>query len=61
MSPASDTPPETVGSGPLTAVTGASGVLGGRVATRLARAGVPVRLLGRDPSRLPDIPGADPA
>ncbi|THA70322.1 SDR family oxidoreductase [Streptomyces sp. A0958] len=48
-------------SGPLTAVTGASGALGGRVATRLARAGVPVRLLGRDPSRLPELPGADPA
>ncbi|MGY3679824.1 SDR family oxidoreductase [Streptomyces sp. TE33382] len=44
--------------GPLTAVTGASGAVGGRVAQRLARTGVPVRLLGRDPSRLPDLPGA---
>ncbi|MGW2655339.1 SDR family oxidoreductase [Streptomyces sp. NPDC001478] len=44
--------------GPPTAVTGASGALGGRVAARLARAGVPVRLLGRDPSRLPELPGA---
>ncbi|MFD5690607.1 SDR family oxidoreductase [Streptomyces rubiginosohelvolus] len=47
--------------GPLTAVTGASGAVGGRVARRLARTGVPVRLLGRDPARLPDVPGADHA
>ncbi|MET9474662.1 NmrA family NAD(P)-binding protein, partial [Streptomyces sp. NPDC002922] len=40
---------------PIVAVTGASGAVGGRVARRLARAGVPVRLLGRDPSRLPDL------
>ncbi|MEV7399004.1 SDR family oxidoreductase [Streptomyces sp. NPDC091267] len=52
---------EGLTSGPLTAVTGASGALGGRVAKRLARAGVPVRLLGRDPSRLPELPGADTA
>lgn len=43
---------------PLVAVTGASGAVGGRVAGRLAREGVPVRLLGRDPSRLPRLPGA---
>ncbi|MFE9861590.1 NAD(P)H-binding protein [Streptomyces sp. NPDC005506] len=43
---------------PIIAVTGASGAVGGRVAQRLARAGVPVRLLGRDPSRLPELPGA---
>ncbi|MCY1653609.1 SDR family oxidoreductase [Streptomyces sp. SL203] len=42
----------------LVAVTGASGAVGGRVAARLARTGVPVRLLGRDPARLPDLPGA---
>ncbi|MFH9615686.1 SDR family oxidoreductase [Streptomyces pratensis] len=41
----------------LVAVTGASGAVGGRVAARLARTGVPVRLLGRDPSRLPRLPG----
>lgn len=52
---------ESVTNGPLTAVTGASGALGGRVAKRLSRAGVPVRLLGRDPSRLPELPGADTA
>ncbi|MFD0026143.1 NAD(P)H-binding protein [Streptomyces sp. NPDC058382] len=52
---------EEAPSGPITAVTGASGALGGRVAKRLARAGVPVRLLGRDPSRLPELPGADKA
>ncbi|MFI6060780.1 SDR family oxidoreductase [Streptomyces sp. NPDC051286] len=43
---------------PIIAVTGASGAVGGRVAQRLVRAGVPVRLLGRDPSRLPDLPGS---
>ncbi|MFB7912800.1 NAD(P)H-binding protein [Streptomyces sp. NPDC056061] len=43
---------------PVIAVTGASGAVGGQVARRLARAGVPVRLLGRDPSRLPELPGA---
>lgn len=53
--------PESLTSGPLTAVTGASGALGGRVAKRLTRAGVPVRVLGRDPSRLPELPGADTA
>ncbi|MEU5821276.1 NAD(P)H-binding protein [Streptomyces sp. NPDC047803] len=63
MSPTTDpaSPSETVAGGPVTAVTGASGALGGRVAARLARAGVPVRLLGRDPYRLPAVPGADPA
>ncbi|MEV6161471.1 NAD(P)H-binding protein [Streptomyces sp. NPDC052052] len=54
-SPRTDPPPPTA---PLIAVTGATGAVGGRVAQRLARAGVPVRLLGRDPSRLPELPGA---
>lgn len=40
------------------AVTGGTGRLGGRVAQRLAGAGVPQRLLVRDPSRAPRLPGA---
>ncbi|RBY83639.1 SDR family NAD(P)-dependent oxidoreductase [Geodermatophilus sp. TF02-6] len=40
------------------AVTGATGRLGGRVARRLADAGVPQRLLVRDPARAPRLPGA---
>jgi NAD(P)H dehydrogenase (quinone) len=43
---------------PPIAVTGATGQLGGRVARRLATAGVPQRLLVRDPSRAPQLPGA---
>ncbi|MFD3352457.1 NAD(P)H-binding protein [Streptomyces fradiae] len=42
----------------VVAVTGASGRIGRRVADRLGAAGVPVRLLGRDPARLPEVPGA---
>ncbi|MGX5653570.1 SDR family oxidoreductase [Geodermatophilus nigrescens] len=40
------------------AVTGSTGQLGGRVARRLADAGVEQRLLVRDPSRAPRLPGA---
>jgi NAD(P)H dehydrogenase (quinone) len=40
------------------AVTGATGRLGGRIARRLAGAGVPQRLLVRDPTRAPELPGA---
>jgi NAD(P)H dehydrogenase (quinone) len=40
------------------AVTGATGRIGGRVARRLAAAGVVPRLLVRDPSRAPRLPGA---
>lgn len=40
------------------AVTGATGGLGGRVARALAAQGVAQRLLVRDPSRAPDLPGA---
>ncbi|MEU4805588.1 SDR family oxidoreductase [Actinosynnema sp. NPDC023587] len=40
------------------AVTGATGRLGGRVARRLADAGVPQRLVLRDPSRAPELAGA---
>jgi uncharacterized protein YbjT (DUF2867 family) len=41
------------------AVTGASGVLGGRVAARLSGAGAPLRLVVRDPARAPSLPGAE--
>jgi NAD(P)H dehydrogenase (quinone) len=40
-------------------VTGATGRLGGRVARLLATRGVPQRLVVRDPSRAPQLPGAD--
>jgi uncharacterized protein YbjT (DUF2867 family) len=39
-------------------VTGATGRLGGRVARRLAAAGVPQRLVVRDPARAPQLSGA---
>lgn len=41
------------------AVTGATGQVGGRTARLLADAGVPVRLLVRDPARAPSLPGAE--
>lgn len=41
------------------AVTGATGNIGGRVARRLADAGVHQRLVVRDPSRAPQLRGAD--
>ncbi|MBE9375263.1 NAD(P)H-binding protein [Saccharopolyspora sp. HNM0983] len=44
---------------PAVAVTGATGALGGRVAARLAQRGVPQLLVGRDPARLPELPGAE--
>jgi uncharacterized protein YbjT (DUF2867 family) len=40
------------------AVTGSTGGIGGRVARRLAGAGVRQRLLVRDPARAPSLPGA---
>ncbi|MFB8439675.1 SDR family oxidoreductase [Streptomyces niveus] len=40
------------------AVTGSTGRLGGRVARRLAAAGVGQTLLARDPGRAPRLPGA---
>lgn len=43
---------------PITGVTGATGVVGGRVARLLADADVEQRLLVRDPARAPDLPGA---
>jgi NAD(P)H dehydrogenase (quinone) len=42
-------------------VCGSTGRLGGRVARRLAGAGVPQRLLVRDPARAPRLPGAEVA
>ena len=50
--------PSFTGDGTPIAVTGATGRLGGRVARRLAAAGVPQRLLVRDPGRAPALPGA---
>ncbi|BCB79093.1 SDR family oxidoreductase [Phytohabitans flavus] len=44
---------------PALAVTGATGRLGRRVAERLSAAGVPQRLLVRDPERAPSLPGAE--
>ncbi|ROQ03064.1 uncharacterized protein YbjT (DUF2867 family) [Rathayibacter sp. PhB93] len=43
---------------PPIAVTGATGAVGGRVARLLADVGLPLRLLARDPSRAPELPGA---
>ena len=43
----------------LVAVTGATGAVGGRVAARLERAGVPQRLVVRDPRRAPALAGAE--
>jgi uncharacterized protein YbjT (DUF2867 family) len=43
----------------LIAVTGATGGMGGRVAHRLAALGAAQRLVVRDPSRAPDLPGAE--
>ena len=40
-------------------VAGATGGLGGRIASRLAERGVEQRLIARDPARAPSLPGAD--
>lgn len=43
----------------ITAITGTTGRIGSRVARALADAGAQTRLIGRDPSKLPDdLPGA---
>lgn len=42
----------------LIAVTGSTGGLGGRIARRLADRGIEQRLVVRDPSRAPALPGA---
>jgi NAD(P)H dehydrogenase (quinone) len=39
-------------------ITGSTGRLGGRIARRLAEAGVPQRLLVRDPARAPQLPAS---
>ena len=44
---------------PVIAVTGATGVVGGSVARRLATAGIPQRLVVRSPGRTPSLPGAE--
>ena len=44
---------------PLIGVTGSTGQLGGRVATRLATLGQPQRLLVRNLERAPQLPGAE--
>ncbi len=43
------------------AVTGSTGALGGRVAAKLAALGVAQRLIVRDATRAPQLPGADVA
>ena len=43
----------------LIAVTGATGVVGGGVARRLAERGAAQRLVVRDPGRAPQLPGAE--
>jgi NAD(P)H dehydrogenase (quinone) len=45
--------------GETIAVTGATGEMGGRVAQRLAERGVRQRLIVRDASRAPQLPGAE--
>ncbi len=42
-------------------VTGATGYVGRRLIERLSRAGRPVRALARDPTRLEERPGVEPA
>lgn len=44
---------------PPIGITGATGAVGGRVARLLAAEGLPLRLLARDPSRAPALPGAE--
>jgi uncharacterized protein YbjT (DUF2867 family) len=44
---------------PSIAITGATGVVGGGTAARLAARGIPTRLIVRDPSRAPALDGAE--
>jgi NAD(P)H dehydrogenase (quinone) len=43
----------------ILAITGATGQVGGRVAARLAKLGLKQRLIVRDPSKAPSVPGAE--
>jgi NAD(P)H dehydrogenase (quinone) len=43
----------------MLAVTGVTGEVGGRIAARLAELGLAQRLIVRDPSRAPSLPGAE--
>ena len=43
----------------MIAVTGATGVIGGKIAERLAKRGIAQRLLVRNPERVPELPGAE--
>jgi NAD(P)H dehydrogenase (quinone) len=43
----------------MLAITGATGRLGGKVASRLANLGIAQRLIVRDPSRAPQLPNAE--
>lgn len=45
-------------SGPLIGVTGSTGRVGSRVAEQLAASGARLRLIVRDPTRAPQLPGA---
>jgi NAD(P)H dehydrogenase (quinone) len=54
-------PTKIDGEGAIVAVTGSTGELGGRVARRLERAGVPQRLIVRDASRAPGLDRAEVA
>jgi NAD(P)H dehydrogenase (quinone) len=54
-----DSASEDKGGKLMLAVTGATGEVGGRVAARLARLGLPQKLIVRDPSRAPCLPGAE--
>ena len=45
----------------MLAITGATGKLGGKVASRLAKLNMAQRLIVRDPVRAPKLPGADVA
>ena len=48
-----------VANGKLIGITGATGVVGGEVASRLARRGIRQRLIVRDPQRAPLLPGVE--